>query len=143
MNTVLSEKKDTAKKQSIVTGIKKWWASITTKGSQQSPTTAQKTEDKGDSLNIEREIIKDTPFTLVGTPKHGYWLTLGKHRISQPFKTKKEAHKHLARKDWTLITAIIIAFIYDRKLVDQAYTKDTAIPPDDKSQQMAMDLKHD
>lgn len=140
MNTALSEKKDTAKKQSIATGIKKLWDSIITKVSRQSHTTAQKLDDRGDSLSIEREVIKDTPFTLVGTPKHGYWLTLGKHRISQPFKTKKEAIKHLDRKDWTLITAIIIAFIYDRKLVDQAYSRDTSIPPEDKSRQMSMDL---
>lgn len=100
-------------------------------------TSAPGTENNNGSLNIEREIIKDTPFTMVGTPKHGYWLTMGKHRISQAFKTKKEVIKHLSKKDWTLITAIMIAFIHDRDLIDKAYTKDTSIPPDEKSKTMA------
>lgn len=121
-------------------GIKKWLDSITTRGSQRSQTSAQEQENKSQSLTIERDIIEGTAFTIIGTPTEGYWLTMGKHRISKAYKTKKEVMKHVNKKEWSMITAIIIAFIHDRKLVDSAYTKDTAIPPDEKSQQLAMEI---
>lgn len=76
-------------------------------------------------LSIEREVIKDTPFTMVGTKKSGYFLTMGKHRVSQAHKTKRELLKFLNKKDWTLITAVMIAFIHDRDLVDKAYKQPT------------------
>lgn len=128
------------KKQSTVSGLKKWWDSITMKESQPSQTYADQNHNNSKSLQINREIIPDTPFTIIGTQENGYWLTMGKHRITKAYKTKKEVLKQLNQKDWTIITSIIIAFIYDRKLIDEAYTKNTAIPPDEKSNQLAMDL---
>lgn len=86
-------------------------------------TSVPNTENNNGSLTIDREIIKNTPFTIVGTPKEGYWLTMGKHRLSQAYKTKKEVIKYLKKSDWTLVTSIIIAFIHDRKLIDNAYAE--------------------
>lgn len=86
-------------------------------------TSAQDTANNSESLTIDREIIKNTPFTIVGSNKDGYWLTMGKHRISQAYKTKKEVLKYLKRSDWTLVTSVMIAFIHDRKLIDNAYNE--------------------
>lgn len=128
------------KKRNTVSGLKKWWDSITIKGSQQSQTNVEGNHNNSQSLTIEREIIPESPFTIVGTEKTGYWLTMGKHRITKEYKTKKEVMKKLTNPDWSIITSMIIAFVYDRKLVDEAYTRNTAIPPDEKSRQTAMDL---
>lgn len=73
-------------------------------------------------MTIEREIIKGTPFTIVGNTKAGYWLTMGKHRLSQMYKTKKEVLNYVKKAEWTLLTSVIIAFIHDRQLVDKAYS---------------------
>lgn len=121
----------------MLNNMKKWWDSITFKESQQSQTSAQGTENNNGSLTIERDIIKGTPFTIVGTPKDGYWLTMGKHRLSKIYKTKKEVLNYVKKADWTLLTSVIIAFVYDRELVDKAYTKNTGIPPDEKANRVA------
>lgn len=102
--------------------------------------TAQEKESKQEYLQIIREKIKGTPFILVGSKKDGYCLTLGKHRLTQMAKTKKEVIKTMKAKDWNLLTSIMMAFVYDRELIDKALSKDTAIPPDEKSQQMALQL---
>lgn len=126
------------KKLNIISGIKMWWERMTTKESPQSLTSAQKTGNNSRSLQIERIVINGSPFTIVGTEKNGYWLTMGKHRITEPYTTKKEVRKKLNKLDWTIVTAMIIAFVHDRKLVDEAYSKNT----DEKSQQMATDLNN-
>lgn len=127
----------------MINTIKKWLGLETMKESQQSQTSAQSAENNSNSLTIERDIIPDTPFTIVGTEKDGYWLTMGKHRITKPCKTKKEVLKKLKEKDWTLITAIMIAFVYDRELVDKAYTRDTSVHPQEKAVQTALELNND
>lgn len=105
-----------------------------------SPESAHETENKASYLQIERERIPDTPFIMVGSKKDGYCLTLGKHRLTQMHKTKKEVIKKMKAKDWNLLTSIMMAFVYDRNLIDKALTKDTSIAPDEKSQQMALQL---
>lgn len=102
--------------------------------------TAQDGESKQSYLQIEREPIKGTPFIMVGSKKDGYCLTIGKHRLTKMVKTKKEVIKTMKAKDWNLLTSIMMAFVYDRQLIDKALSKDTAIPPDEKSQQMALQL---
>lgn len=127
----------------MLNNIKKLWASITTTASPQSQTSAPETASSSQSLTIDREIVPESPFTIVGTPKHGYWLTMGKHRLTKPLKTKKEVYKLLKQKPWSLMTSVMISFIHDRKLVDQAYSYDMSIPPETKSQQLSMELnKH-
>lgn len=102
--------------------------------------TAQQKENKEAYLQIEREPIKGTPFIMIGSQKDGYCLTIGKHRLTKMLKTKKEVIKQMNTKDWNLLTSIMMAFVYDRQLIDKALSKDTSIPPDEKSQQMALQL---
>lgn len=99
-------------------------------------TSAAETENNKDSLTIDRQIIKNTPFTMVGTPKDGYWLTMGKHRLSQAYRTKQEVLVYLKQKDWTLITAVMIAFIHDRKLIDNAYGEKNGKPTEEQLHKM-------
>jgi len=121
----------------MTTLLKKWLGFPTTKESQKSPTSVQETESSSTSLSIEREIIDETPFTIVGTPKDGYWLTMGKHRLSKKHKTKKEVKQLIEKPTWQLINSVVIALIYDRKLIDKAYARNTEIPPDEKTATIA------
>lgn len=104
--------------------------------------SAQDTASNSQSLTIEREAVLNSPFTIVGTKKNGYWLTMGKHRLTNIHKTKKEVQHEVDKMQWSLITSVIIAFIHDRKLVDQVYSYNTGIPPDEKSQQLSIDLNN-
>lgn len=99
--------------------------------------SAPKTENKENFLSIERDQIPNTPFTVIGTKKEGYWLVMGKHRLSKIYKTKKEVIKHVKEPDWTLITSVMIAMIHDRGMIDKAYTKDTSIHPEEKAMNVA------
>lgn len=107
---------------------------------EQSTTLDTAQEQNNSSLSIEREHIPETPFTIVGSTKDGYWLAMGNHRLSKLYKSKKEVHKWLKRSSWSLVTSVIIAMIHDREKIDKAYTRDTSIPPDEKSRQMTMNM---
>lgn len=125
------------KKLSITNLVARLGEFLALQGSDTSHTTAQKTESKEDSLSIEREHVENTPFIIVGTKKHGYWLTMGEHRLTPIHKTKKEVLKVMNEKSWTLISAVMIAFIHGRAHVDKAFTKDLSVHPSDKAETTA------
>lgn len=106
----------------------------------QSPTqdTAPKEASKETYLQIERERIEGTPFLMVGSKQDGWCLTLGKHRLTNMLKSKKEVIKQMKAKDWNLLTSIMMAFVYDRDLIDKALSKDTSIHPEDKARETEM-----
>lgn len=58
---------------------------------------------------------------------------MGEHRLTPIHKTKKEVIKVMNEKSWTLISAVMIAFIHGRAHVDKAFTKDLAVHPEDKA----------
>lgn len=115
---------------------------VTSTGLKQShtPNSVPEKESKETYLQITRDKIEGTPFILVGSKKDGYCLTIGKHRLTQMVKTKKEVIKTMKAKDWNLLTSIMMAFIYDRDIIDKALSKNTAIPPDQKAEEMALTL---
>lgn len=125
------------KRPSITNLVARLGAWLAMPESDTSHTTAPETESKDDSLSIEREHVENTPFIIVGTKKHGYWLTMGEHRLTPIHKTKKEVIKVMNEKSWTLISAVMIAFIHGRAHVDKAFTKDLAVPPSEKAETTA------
>ena len=105
-----------------------------------SPTNAQEKEVRDGSVSIERELVDDSPFFIVGTEKHGYWLTMGEHRLSRIYKTKKEVKKYMKAKDWALLSAVMIAFIHGRSRIDKSFTKDLSVHPKDKATETAKNV---
>lgn len=56
--------------------------------------------------------IKNTPFRLVHIPEHGYFISLGIHRIGNLHKTKDEALIELnTRIPWQMICNVIVTLI--------------------------------
>jgi hypothetical protein len=56
-------------------------------------------QNNNDSILVERENVKGTPFTLY---KHeqNWFVLLGKYRLSKEFETKEEALEDASRNDW-------------------------------------------
>lgn len=56
---------------------------------------------------ITRDEIEDSPFTIIGT-EGKYFGTMGKFRITEPRKTKKEVEKELKEITWNRIVQVIL-----------------------------------
>lgn len=56
---------------------------------------------------IKREQIGETPFTAIKTEQGGWFVTIGKYRVSEEYKTKAEVVKLVEKKDWGLIMNVI------------------------------------
>lgn len=67
------------------------------------------------SYNVGEPLINEevpgTPFRLVGDKEHGYALTLGKNRLTEPRKNKDEIINELMYVDWNLIANMIVTVI--------------------------------
>lgn len=62
---------------------------------------------KSSSELVERKEIKNTPFEIVGNPEQGYFLALGRFRLTNPEKTKDEVLIKLRQDRWNIITTMI------------------------------------
>lgn len=72
---------------------------------------------------LEREKITDTPFELIGNEEIGYFISLGKYRISEIMTNKKIAIESLEKEQWNYIVRIIVTLIediYDNKIQESA-----------------------
>lgn len=97
-----------------------------------SQTNAGENQNNSD-LNTElvhREKVPGTPFEIVGNNDHGYFLALGKYRLSNHLDlehtTLQEAAKHeLKENGWNIITNLITLIIQLEKELqeDQQKTK--------------------
>lgn len=56
---------------------------------------------------VEKENIKDTPFWLLKI-EQGWFLAMGDNRLSEIYKTKKEALNHLEKNHWNIIMQLIL-----------------------------------
>jgi hypothetical protein len=58
---------------------------------------------------IERERIENTPLDIIGNTKLGYFLALGRFRVSEKFEHKNIAEDHLESHKWEIIMNCISA----------------------------------
>lgn len=58
----------------------------------------------------EREQVGDTPFQIVGSEEDGYFLAIGRLRITEGGETKEELLRKLEVRDWELIINMILGF---------------------------------
>lgn len=69
----------------------------------------KKKNEKAKEL-IEREEIKNTPFTIIKT-KGKCFGVLGQHRITEEFSTKEEVKEDLREITWNRITQVLMIVI--------------------------------
>lgn len=60
---------------------------------------------------VERQEIEETPFHIVGNKEHGYFIALGRYRITETFREKREAVAELTHRKWKVITNLISTLI--------------------------------
>ncbi|AXH75282.1 MAG: hypothetical protein [Microviridae sp.] len=73
-------------------------------------TTAEGTKANNKEL-ISNESIKGTPFKITGNEDLGYFLSMGKYRLTEPTKTKEEVLNELEENKWQIICRTIHAYI--------------------------------
>lgn len=64
---------------------------------------------------LERENIEGSPFVIIGNEQKGYFLTLGKWRLTDSFKTKLDVILDLDKNKYTIILKMLICVINDNK----------------------------
>lgn len=80
----------------------------------QSQTNVEEKENNSTSSElIIREKIEGTPFTLIKLESTGWFLTLGKYRMSEPVDNKEELIQKVIDKDWNLILDTICTLTED------------------------------
>lgn len=67
----------------------------------------QNKENSSEEL-LEREAIEGTPFYIVGNHDIGYFLTLGKHRLTEPDKDILSVYSKLKNNMWDIILKLVI-----------------------------------
>lgn len=55
---------------------------------------------------IDRRQLDNTPFIMVNTV-HGWFVTLGDYRITEPYQTELEAIEHLEKRMWYVVLQMI------------------------------------
>lgn len=56
---------------------------------------------------IHREKVPNTPFEIVGNEETGYFLALGRYKLSQPTPTIDEAYAKLIDEQWNIILNLV------------------------------------
>lgn len=64
---------------------------------------------KIDKSNIEK--IEGTLFSIANDPETGWFLSIGKYIITEPFPTKEEAISQLELDKWNIIMKMIILVV--------------------------------
>lgn len=60
---------------------------------------------------VSTEAIEGTPFHVVGEEEKGYFISLGRYRVSEVQKTKDEALEELYKNMWYIIMNVIITTV--------------------------------
>lgn len=70
----------------------------------QSQTNVEESQDKEKSSElVQREKVEGTPFDLINVEDKGWFLALGKYRMTEPGLDREVLRKIVADKDWMLI----------------------------------------
>lgn len=64
---------------------------------------AEETHNKNSSELIFREAIEHTPFYLVGTEENGYFITMGRFKLTENQPTKEKAINQLTIEQWNIV----------------------------------------
>jgi hypothetical protein len=71
-------------------------------------TNVSETDKKNSSSElIKRNRIANTPFVAIKTDEGGWFLTMGKYRVSEEYETEEEVIKLVKTKDWELLMNIM------------------------------------
>lgn len=73
-------------------------------------TTAQTEPNKNTEL-LHRERLDKTPFDVIGNEENGYFIAMGKYRLTEPQKTIPLAIQLLEDRRWEIIGAMITTTI--------------------------------
>lgn len=70
---------------------------------------ANVTDNKNSGELIEQIEVEGTPFKMVGTEHHGYFVALGPYRLTETAGKKeiKEFAEKLEKQDWNFLVAVI------------------------------------
>lgn len=63
-------------------------------------------QTSGETL-VDRIPVKNTIFSIIGTQQNGYFIAVGKYRVSKGGLTKKKCQELIDQKDWELIFALM------------------------------------
>lgn len=75
-------------------------------------------DEEPDEL-MERQQVRNTPFWIVGNKIDGYYLLMGKYRLSEVFNTIDEVQQWHEQNTWNIILSMIIAVNHtDKQLVE-------------------------
>lgn len=68
---------------------------------------------KSNSSNeiIERKEIENTPFTAIKVDEKGWFLTMGRHRLTEPYGTIEGLEAMVGSVDWDMLLTIINIFV--------------------------------
>lgn len=61
--------------------------------------TKSKSTSNEDNLLVDREPLPNTPFEIIGNKEKGYFVALGKYRLTDTAKTKKETLNYITNFD--------------------------------------------
>lgn len=64
-------------------------------------------KENSNSELVERHEIPNTPFHIVGNKEKGYFLTLGKYKISDTYKTEEELFEDVDKQHWNITLRLI------------------------------------
>lgn len=95
--------------------------SLLQKLSPKRPNSESNSDEKIKQL-LNKEEIPNTPFTLVKT-QEGYFITMGKYRLSQAHKTKEKAIQDLTINQWHHIATIAIIMAENIQTVKEEENK--------------------
>lgn len=65
---------------------------------------------EGNTELVKRHNVEGTPFVII-TTKGVSFVTIGKHRVSEPMKTEKEAIRYVEDRGWTLIFSVLEIYV--------------------------------
>lgn len=57
---------------------------------------------------IHREKVERTPFYIVGNEEQGYFLTMGKYRLTEAARTIEEVKEQLETNMWDIILKLVL-----------------------------------
>lgn len=57
---------------------------------------------------MERDKLEGTPFYIIGNKEYGYFLGLGKHRLTTPKPTKEQVLLEMNSEMWNIILKLVV-----------------------------------
>lgn len=83
------------------------------------PSLTMNPNNEGNEELLERHRIEDSPFWIIGNATDGYFLSLGKHRLTELKPSITDVKEHLKTHTWEIILQLIVAVIETDKEIDR------------------------